>query len=284
MAFFETTRFPETISRGATGGPEFSTLVSANDGGYEQRNARWQYPRHSWDVAHGLKDQAGLDTLKAFFMNMQGRKTGFRFKDWSDFNVVVAESNMAQSLGGIFQLGKNYTTGALSQTRLIEKVVDTTYTIYKNAVAQTEGGSPGQYSIDITTGIVTFVADATGVISNITRASPGVITSTGHGRTSGDELELGSIGGMTELNGQTVTITVIDPNTFSIGVDTTGYTAYTSGGSWSKYAQSSDAMTWAGEFDVPARFETDQMRANIVDYNIFAWGQIPVVELRAGEA
>lgn len=37
---------------------------------------------------------------------------------------------------------------------------------------------------------------------------------------------------------------------------------------------------WTGEFDVPVRFDTDQMKASIDDYNAFTWGQIPVVEIR----
>lgn len=37
---------------------------------------------------------------------------------------------------------------------------------------------------------------------------------------------------------------------------------------------------WTGQFDVPARFDTDQMKATIEHYNAFTWGQIPVVEIR----
>jgi len=37
---------------------------------------------------------------------------------------------------------------------------------------------------------------------------------------------------------------------------------------------------WTGEFDVPARFDTDQMRTSIISYNLYSWGQIPVVEIR----
>lgn len=37
---------------------------------------------------------------------------------------------------------------------------------------------------------------------------------------------------------------------------------------------------WTGDFDVPVRFDTDQMRVSIEDYNAYTWGQIPVVEIR----
>lgn len=34
------------------------------------------------------------------------------------------------------------------------------------------------------------------------------------------------------------------------------------------------------QFDVPARFDTDQMQVTVEDYGTFSWGQIPVVEIK----
>lgn len=34
------------------------------------------------------------------------------------------------------------------------------------------------------------------------------------------------------------------------------------------------------EFDVPARFDTDQMKVTVEEYGTYSWGQIPVVEVR----
>ena len=34
------------------------------------------------------------------------------------------------------------------------------------------------------------------------------------------------------------------------------------------------------EFDVPVRFDIDELKASITDYGIFAWGQIPLIEVR----
>lgn len=278
MAFLETPRFPDSISQGVTGGPKFSTLISVNDGGYEQRNKRWANPLRSWDAAHGLKDQAGLDTLYNFFLGREGSGGGFRVKDWSDYTVTTSNSNMVYSFGGIYQLGKNYVSGAVTHTRTLTKIVDASYSIYRDAVLQTEGAGAGEYSIDITTGIITIVPDVTGAISAITKANPGVVTDTAHGRTTGETLEL-TIAGMTELNGQTVTITVLTPDTFSIGVNTTAYSTFTSG-SWKIYAQAGEVYTYSAEFDVPCRFGTDQMAVTIESYNNFSWGQIPIVEIR----
>jgi hypothetical protein len=72
-----------------------------------------------------------------------------------------------------------------------------------------------------------------GGISGITQANPAVVTSTSHGLATGAEIEITGVVGMTEVNGNTYRITAIDADTFRLeGTDSTGFTAYTSGGTW----------------------------------------------------
>lgn len=73
------------------------------------------------------------------------------------------------------------------------------------------------------------VKEASRILS-ITQANPGVITTqAAHKLKDGQSVRLPGVGGMTELTAR-YTVTVIDSTSFSIGVDTTGYTTYTSGG------------------------------------------------------
>lgn len=98
-----------------------------------------------------------------------------------------------------------------------------------------------------------------GTPSAITKANPGVVTHTAHGLTNGLHFITG-LGGMVQLNNREVSITVIDANSYSIGVDTTSYGTYTSGGQIKRiveiispyveadlptldYAQSADILT-----------------------------------------
>lgn len=67
------------------------------------------------------------------------------------------------------------------------------------------------------------------VISNITQAAAGVVTTlVDHGLVTGQTVRLNvpEICEMTEINGQLVTVTVLTASTFSINVDTTGYSAF----------------------------------------------------------
>lgn len=68
-------------------------------------------------------------------------------------------------------------------------------------------------------------------VTGITQANPGVVT-TGytHGYSTGQVVYISGIVGMTALNGVALTITVIDSHNFSIGINTTSYPGWTSGG------------------------------------------------------
>ena len=103
-------------------------------------------------------------------------------------------------------------------------------------------------------------------ISNITQANPAVVTATSHGRSNGDEVFISDVSGMTEINGRHFTVANVTTNTMELtsqvdgtNIDSSNFTAYTSGGSVSqiyeittpyaqadltsiRYAQSADTM------------------------------------------
>jgi Conserved hypothetical protein 2217 (DUF2460) len=88
MTSFHEVRFPDNIAYGATGGPEFATTVVATGSGHEKRNVNWSEARGRWDVASGLKKQAQIDELIAFFRARRGKAYGLRFKDWADYKAT----------------------------------------------------------------------------------------------------------------------------------------------------------------------------------------------------
>lgn len=73
------------------------------------------------------------------------------------------------------------------------------------------------------------------------------------------------------------TITKPITGTITITGGTVASTDYTTG---IVTMTSGTPTAWAGQFDVPARFDIDQMKVSIEHYNAFSWGQIPVVEIR----
>jgi hypothetical protein len=65
-----------------------------------------------------------------------------------------------------------------------------------------------------------------------TNGNPCQITSTNHGLQTGRIVTFSNVGGMTELNGTLLTVTVVDLNTFTVNVNSTGFGTYTFGGEW----------------------------------------------------
>lgn len=83
-------------------------------------------------------------------------------------------------------------------------------------------------------------ANAAVNITGITQASPGVVTANSHGLVNGDIVYVTSVVGMTQVNDRRFTVAGATANTFQLsGVNTTSYTAYTSGGTVSKITQAS---------------------------------------------
>lgn len=95
------------------------------------------------------------------------------------------------------------------------------------------GGDPILVAYAIYRGLfdISTLVGSTLFITGATKANPGIITTNlNHGYVSGQVVKIEDVVGMTELNGNTYTIAVVDEKSFSIGVDTTGFTTYSSGG------------------------------------------------------
>lgn len=160
MTAFVEVRLPVDISFGSSGGPEYSTDVTLTHGGFEQRNINWAEARARYNVAHGVKTQAQLNELIAFFRARKGKAYGFRFKDWTDYQGIaeVIATGDGETTG--FQLVKSYSSGNVAEMRVITKPVAETVRIYKDAALVTSG-----VSVNTATGMVTFaVAPVEGVV------------------------------------------------------------------------------------------------------------------------
>ena len=164
MAFHEI-RFPDSISRGAKGGPERRTRIVELASGDEERNASWANSRRRYDVSYGVRRADDLAAVVAFFEARNGRLHAFRFKDWSDYKSCLpsaAPGPTDQIIGTgngsttTFALTKTYASGAQSWARAIIKPVAGTVTVSLNGVAQGSG-----WSVNTTIGIVTFVVPPT---------------------------------------------------------------------------------------------------------------------------
>jgi hypothetical protein len=67
-------------------------------------------------------------------------------------------------------------------------------------------------------------------ITAATQANPCQVTAATHGLTTNDVATIAGVVGMTEINDRDFTATVVDVDNFTLGVDSSSYTAWSSGG------------------------------------------------------
>jgi Flp pilus assembly protein TadG len=134
---------------------------------------------------------------------------------------------------------------------LIDIVVQDSQTPYYSKVAlvpYSMAVNVGSYASQIR-GPVTDTKSITGAswstgstknITNITKANPAVVTSNGHGFVNGNRIYITNVSGMTNVNGNSYTVSGVTTNTFQLsGTNSSGYKTYKSGGTAIK-CQNSD--------------------------------------------
>lgn len=153
---FHDVQFPPVIARGASQGPSFSTQIVTTSGGGERRNVNWSQARRRYNVGTGLRTRADAAVLLAFFHARQGRAFGFRFKDFSDFEL--SRQNIGTTNGSLatFQIFKRYTSGGINHDRTITRPVSGTVRCWQNGTERTLGAGATQFQVNLTTGVITL--------------------------------------------------------------------------------------------------------------------------------
>lgn len=168
---FDDVRFPDSIAEGAEGGPEFSTAVVIGSGGNEQRVANWAQPRRRYNVGTGMKDDADVAALVAFFVARQGRHRGFRFKDWSDYAMARQQIGTTDGTDATWQVFKRYTSGGVDADRPITRPVSGTVRCWVNSSEIALGGAGGEFQVNLSTGIIILGSTLTATTGQTIEAS-----------------------------------------------------------------------------------------------------------------
>jgi uncharacterized protein (TIGR02217 family) len=206
VSFIETPRFPDDIAYGSSGGPGWKTNVFIGQSGREQRTQVWEKLRGRYDVSYGIRDKAAMDAVRDFFIRCRGRATGFRFKDWGDYEIVNGNIGTGDGVTTVYPIFKRYGSSTTEYQRRIVKPIANTVAVRVNNVLQTLNT---HYTLDANKGIITF--------------------------------------------------------------DNTAIPA------------STHPVVVSCDFDIPARFDIDEMRSVHDGWQTESWGAIPIVELKPEE-
>lgn len=161
MQAFDDVPYPLALGLDATVSPEFSTSVAVTASGFERRNSLWSNARLRFDVGPGVRSEAELGTLIAFYRARLGPARGFRLRDPSDHSsngMTGTPTALDQELGagdGLkteFALLKRYGNGADAQVRRITRPDFATILISIDGVVQAGNWTLGD------AGMITFEA------------------------------------------------------------------------------------------------------------------------------
>lgn len=201
--------------------------------------------------------------LQAHYLAVKGTAHSFRLQDPDDDTCVQADGYLGTSATGVgvpsYQIKKRYVSGVLTELRDIRKPFTSGLIIYRNASPATAGAGAGQYALDTTTGIVTWVADSSATASSHTVGASHQVTlnSALSGLVIGGKLYLTGVTGTAAntLNNLAHTISNIAGSTYTLSISTSGLTA-TGGTGW-KYPQPADTLAWAGQFHTPVAYGSE---------------------------
>ena len=103
MQAFDDVLYPIALGREAAVFPEFATAVTVTASGHERRNSLWSDARLRFDVGPGIRSDAELGVLIAFFRARRGQARGFLLRDPSDYstNAMTGTPGPADQLLGI---------------------------------------------------------------------------------------------------------------------------------------------------------------------------------------
>lgn len=284
MSAFLEDRLPVSVRLGASWGEDFSVDITRTAGGAEYRRLIHPYPVMSTNLKY-TDDIADMwDEILSLYRRVYGRYAGFRVRSFDNFSThagtgvpTALDHQLDLVSPGVYQLvaryGEDDTLLSIGAPKRI---------IYKPVSGTVEVAVAGQVStawtVNVTTGRVTFAANKTRPITSISAGATTTIEVGANTFADGDSVHVSGVAGMTQINGMRATVSGRTSTHITLNIDSTAFSAYTSGGVLNTRPQAGEAVTGGCEFDIPCRFDSSidltSMRCGFRDT-----GDITIVEI-----
>ncbi len=270
------------LSNGASYCDDYEVEITAVKGGSEYRRLLNPFPVRTFRFAYLIEKDIVYTEILNLWHKCYGQFKGFRVRCMDDFstnNFTGVPTAFDQSLlkisSGVYQLRKIY--GTSGGERTIFKPVSGTTKVAIGALAILN--SPiVNWSVDTTTGKVTFGANKGQALTGITKAAQAVATVGSHAFAPGEYAYLSGVSGMTEINGKRGLITAVGGLTITVDINSTGFSTYTSGGMVNTQPQTGETVSGGCEFDVPVRFNT-KVEVGLDEFNLRSIDGVELIEL-----
>lgn len=294
------------ILAGVVGTNSRSNTRAVDGGGFAKININWSRTLRKYQIGTIPMLPAQWLVLEALFEATEGGAYGFLLKDPKDARVLAGEGLLqpwdtatGQAIGTIglgygvptYRLHKRYTYATRTTDRLITRPVASP-AVLRAAGAVVVGAGAGQIAQDLTTGTITFVADASQSIVSITPGASTVLTFANNSGIQaaiavGQRIYITGVSGTAAaaLNGLSHVVTAEDTGAFTLTISTSTVGLTGTGGTAFKYPQASETLTWTGTFYTPVHFASDDLDWELVrsgpeETRLTAGPQVMLMEVR----
>jgi uncharacterized protein (TIGR02217 family) len=186
--------FPECITYGSTGVPTYETYKSEVDSGAEQRQQRWKYPKHEYNIKMDNLPANEIAQVMRIWHVVSGDFAAFLFMDPLDntsaesdagmslTNVTMLDQQIAVAVGAqaSYPLYKYYTYGAYQKQRRIR------YPDVSTLVLAVDGFQVFNWSYNMATCQIDFSLGRPATTNTFTKTGNNLITSNTAGFNVGD--------------------------------------------------------------------------------------------------
>jgi hypothetical protein len=195
--------------------------ISVNTGG---TSLKWELGQ----TYNGRRIPAESEYTK-IFLSQNRAKTQWNFRDGIDGsptgNYMFIGDTVERQVQRLYVLGGNNIAVIGGKYMPSNSTVDEGAAVFIQDVRQTIYIEGVHIDNTLTT------REAAKAITGISRANPAVVTCSAHGYSNGTRVSICGVAGMTQINNRVFTVANATTNTFQLsGVDSSAYSAYTSGG------------------------------------------------------
>lgn len=287
MAEFHEGRLPVNVRMGASYNDEFAVQIVTTASGKEYRRLIHQFPVRNFHVNFTNWRSDIAQGVLALYNRVYGMYAGFRVKCEDDYSTngnvntpTAGDWQLPLISTRVYQLVTAYGSGGTPlgiglPYRKVYKPVAGSVVV---AVGAVQLGS-SNFTVDTTNGRVTFLANGTWAITNITKAVQAELTIPGNGLLAGRSIYITGVVGMTQINNKRVTVISTDiGGIVTVGLDTTTYSNYTSGGVVNTEPQVGEVVSGGCLFDLPCRFNS-KIDVEAISEGVRDCGGIDIIEL-----
>lgn len=263
MGVFQNKLFPRSLvkQRGLEGYIEAPPVSVAGtpDSKHEQRIRVASEGRYMMIWPSQIRTHAERVAMVEFYLGVGGRENSFKLLDPREYYNTITAQDLGPGDGVETDFQLLHAFGDYLHT--VDKPVVGSVVPYIDGLAQTS-----RFTVGELTGIITFSADLTGSITAATSASPCKLNKAAHGLSTGDTAHLSTFtGDWAALNGNRYVVTRIDANNFTIPVDTSGFTAYSSnGGAFHTLPQAGETVSADAQHYYQVRFDSELRGPDVV--------------------